>query len=63
MVGVAISGTRLLVAQRTIPIGTACAVSTGIGAVGILVCGDSALAMQMVPIGSIIAGIIGLTVA
>jgi quaternary ammonium compound-resistance protein SugE len=54
----------LLWAQRVIPMGTAYAVWTGIGAVGgfvvgILAFGDSASAMRIVSIGLIVAGIVG----
>ncbi len=59
------SGALLLWAQRTIPMGTAYAVWTGIGAVGafvvgIVAFGDSASTMRMVSIGLIVAGIVGL---
>lgn len=62
------SGALLLWAQRTIPMGTAYAVWTGIGAVGaftvgVLAFGDSASAIRMVSIGLIVAGIIGLKLA
>ena len=62
------SGGLLWLAQRDIPIGTAYAVWTGIGAagtfiVGILFYGDSASAMRLVSVGLIIAGIIGLKLA
>jgi len=62
------SGVLLLIAQKTIPIGTAYAVWTGIGAVGtfaigILVFGDSANLMRFFFVGLIIAGIIGLKLA
>ena len=65
VVGMAASGAFLWLAQKTIPIGTAYAVWTGIGAagtfiVGILFYGDSASAWRLVSVGSIIAGIIGL---
>ena len=64
----AASGALLWLAQRTIPLGTADAVWTGIGAagtfiVGILFYGDSAGALRLVSVGSIIAGIIGLKLA
>jgi quaternary ammonium compound-resistance protein SugE len=59
------SGALLLIAQQTIPIGTAYAVWTGIGAVGtfalgILFLGESAQALRFVCVGLIVAGIIGL---
>ena len=62
------SGGLLWLAQRTIPIGTAYAVWTGIGAVGTFVVGiafygDSAGAMRLVSVGLIVAGIIGLKLA
>ncbi len=64
----AASGALLWLAQKTIPIGTAYAVWTGIGAagtfiVGILFYGDSAGALRLVSVGLIIAGIIGLKLA
>ncbi len=63
-----VSGALLMLAQRAIPMGTAYAVWTGIGAVGafvtgILLFGDSASAMRVVSIALIIAGIIGLKLA
>ena len=62
------SGVLLGLAQRTIPIGTAYAVWTGIGAVGtfavgIWFYGDSAGAMRLVSVGLIVAGIVGLKLA
>jgi quaternary ammonium compound-resistance protein SugE len=62
------SGACLWLAQGEIPIGTAYAVWTGIGAagtfvVGILVYGDSASAWCLVSVGLIITGIIGLKLA
>ncbi|MCC6134981.1 MAG: multidrug efflux SMR transporter [Candidatus Contendobacter sp.] len=62
------SGGLLWLAQRTIPIGTAYAIWTGIGAVGtfavgITFYGDSAGAMRLVSVGLIVAGIIGLKLA
>jgi quaternary ammonium compound-resistance protein SugE len=62
------SGGFLWLAQRTIPIGTAYAVWTGIGAVGtftvgIWFYGDSAGAMRLVSVGLIVAGIVGLKLA
>ena len=67
-VSMSASGALLLIAQRFIPMGTAYAVWTGIGAVGaftvgILAFGDSASAMRMVSIGLIVAGIVGLKLA
>ncbi len=62
------SGAFLWLAQRDIPIGTAYAVWTGIGAVGtfmvgIAFYGDSASAWWLVSVGLIVAGIIGLKLA
>ncbi len=64
----AVSGALLLYAQRFIPMGTAYAIWTGIGAVGaftvgIFVFGDQASALRMVSIALIVAGIVGLKVA
>ncbi len=58
----------LSLAMRTLPLGTAYTIWTGIGAVGaftvgILVFGDSASTMRIVSIGLIVAGIIGLKLA
>ena len=68
VIGMAASGAFLWLAQRDIPIGTAYAVWTGIGAagtfaVGIAFYGDSASALRLVSVGLIIAGIIGLKLA
>ena len=62
------SGMLLLMAQKEIPMGTAYAVWTGIGAVGTFVVGiaafgDAATPMRMVSAGLIIAGVIGLKFA
>ena len=62
------SGTFLLLAQRTIPMGTAYAVWTGIGAVGAFVIGiilfdEPAQLMRFVCVGLIVLGIIGLKFA
>ena len=62
------SGALLLWAQRSIPMGTAYAVWTGIGAVGaftvgVLMFGDSASTARMVSIAFIVAGIVGLKIA
>ena len=61
----AISGGLLLVAQRTIPMGTAYAVWTGIGAVGAFFVGlvmfsEPATAARFVCVGLIAGGIVGL---
>ncbi|CAN5734503.1 multidrug efflux SMR transporter [soil metagenome] len=68
IVSMSASGALLLWAQRTIPMGTAYAIWTGIGAVGaftvgILAFGDSVSTMRFVSIGLIVAGIIGLKMA
>ena len=60
-----ISGALLLLAQRSIPMGTAYAVWTGIGAVGafvigIIVLGEAAAAARFVFVGFIVFGIVGL---
>ena len=62
------SGAFLWLAQRDIPIGTAYAVWTGIGAtgafaVGVMFYGDSTSALRLVSVSLIIAGIIGLKLA
>ena len=67
-VSIIASGALLLAAQRSIPMGTAYAVWTGIGAVGaftvgILAFGDQASATRMVSIALIVAGIVGLKLA
>jgi quaternary ammonium compound-resistance protein SugE len=64
----AVSGALLLMAQREIPMGTAYAVWTGIGAIGAFVVGiaafgDPATVMRFVSVGLITAGIIGLKLA
>ena len=63
-----VSGALLLLAQRAIPMGTAYAVWTGIGAVGafitgVLLFGDSASALRLISIVLIVAGIVGLKLA
>lgn len=67
-VSMAISGVLLYMAQKTIPIGTAYAVWTGIGAVGtlaigILCFGDSASLWRMLSALCIVVGIVGLKLA
>jgi quaternary ammonium compound-resistance protein SugE len=62
------SGGFLLLAQREIPMGTAYAVWTGIGAVGaffvgISAFGDASSAMRFLAVGLIVAGIVGLRLA
>lgn len=64
----AISGALLLLAQRVIPMGTAYAVWTGIGAVGtfavgIVAFGDAATSLRVASAGLIIAGVVGLKFA
>jgi quaternary ammonium compound-resistance protein SugE len=59
------SGTCLLIAQKTIPMGTAYAVWTGIGAVGafaigILLFAEPATLMRFLFVGMIVLGIVGL---
>jgi quaternary ammonium compound-resistance protein SugE len=61
----ALSGTFLLLAQRVIPMGTAYAVWTGIGAagtfvVGIAAFGDAAGFLRIASATLIIAGVVGL---
>ncbi len=63
----AVSGALLLVAQRTIPMGTAYAIWTGIGAVGtfligIAVFGEPATILRFFFVGLILAGILGLKI-
>jgi quaternary ammonium compound-resistance protein SugE len=62
------SGALLFLAQRQIPMGTAYAVWTGIGAVGafvigIIAFGDSTSSLRLVAAGLIIAGVVGLKLA
>jgi quaternary ammonium compound-resistance protein SugE len=68
IVSIGLSGLFLLLAQRSIPIGTAYAVWTGIGAVGtftlgILIFGDPAQPARFLFVGLIVAGILGLKLA
>lgn len=65
IVCMAVSGALLLYAQRTIPMGTAYAVWTGIGAVGtfvlgILVFGEATTILRWFFVGMIVVGILGL---
>lgn len=65
VVSMACSGVFLWYAQKTIPIGTAYAVWTGIGAVGtfamgILFFGDAATIGRLLSAFTIVAGVIGL---
>lgn len=55
-------------AAKSLPIGTAYAVWTGIGAAGTVICGivflgDPATAMRLCCVGLILAGVVGLKVA
>ena len=64
----AASGVLLWLAQRDIPIGTAYAVWTGIGAagtflIGVLLFGDAASTARIASVALIIAGVIGLKLA
>lgn len=64
----AMSGWLLWLAQRQIPIGTAYAVWTGIGAagtflVGVLVYGDPASVARFAGVGLIVAGVVTLKLA
>ena len=68
VIAMGLSGFFLFTAQKEIPMGTAYAVWTGIGAVGtfvvgIVAFGDAASIMRMVSAGLIIAGVIGLKFA
>jgi quaternary ammonium compound-resistance protein SugE len=68
IVSMSLSGLFLWLAQKSIPIGTAYAVWTGIGAVGTLLVGivffgDSAGLWRMLSVLLIVVGIVGLKVA
>lgn len=68
VVAMAASGLFLWLAQKTIPMGTAYAVWTGIGAVGtfavgIVAFGDAATSLRVASAGLIIAGVVGLKFA
>jgi len=68
IVSMGASGALLLLAQRDIPVGSAYAVWTGIGAVGtfflgIWLLGEPANALRYLSVGLIVAGIIGLKMA
>lgn len=68
IIGMALSGVLLWHAQKSIPIGTAYAVWTGIGATGTLLAGiiffgDSASLWRMISATLIIVGIVGLKIA
>lgn len=65
VISMSLSGLFLWIAQKTIPLGTAYAVWTGIGAVGtlfagIIFFGDSASIGRMISALLIVAGIVGL---
>lgn len=65
---IAASGVLLWLAQRTIPLGTAYAVWTGIGAagtfaVGVAFFGDAASALRILSVLLIVAGVVGLKLA
>jgi len=64
----AASGALLWLAQRSIPIGTAYAVWTGIGAagtfvVGVMVFGDASSVLRWASVAMIIGGVVGLKLA
>ena len=68
IVSILASGYFLLLAQREIPMGTAYAVWTGIGAIGtfilgIIFLGESAAVLRFVFVGFIVFGIVGLKMA
>jgi len=68
VVSMSLSGFFLWIAQKTIPIGTAYAVWTGIGAIGtlfigIMFFGDSAGFWRMASASLIVIGIVGLKLA
>lgn len=63
-----VSVALLGVATKSLPIGTAYAVWTGIGAVGTVICGilflgDPATAVRLTCVGLIVAGVVGLRFA
>lgn len=68
VISMAISGYLLFMAQKTIPIGTAYAVWTGIGAIGTFAIGiiffnDSTSFMRLCSVSLIIIGLVGLKLA
>jgi quaternary ammonium compound-resistance protein SugE len=68
MICMGLSSIFLLLAQRTLPIGTAYAIWTGVGVVGAFFCGlyffhESGSLLRWASIGFIIIGIIGLKLA
>ncbi len=67
LISLAVSVCLLGMATRTLPIGTAYAVWTGIGAAGTVLCGifflgDPATATRLFCVGLILAGVIGLKI-
>lgn len=68
VVALVISVVLLGLSAKSLPIGTAYAVWTGIGAAGTIICGiaflgEPATAMRMCCVGLILAGVIGLKLA
>jgi quaternary ammonium compound-resistance protein SugE len=68
LVSIVLSGVFLFIAQKTLPIGTAYAVWTGIGAIGtfvlgILFLGEPAQLARFLFVGLILVGIIGPKIA
>jgi quaternary ammonium compound-resistance protein SugE len=68
IVSMALSGLFLWIAQKSIPMGTAYAVWTGIGAVGTFITGillfkDQANVIRVLSVMLIVAGIVGLKIA
>jgi quaternary ammonium compound-resistance protein SugE len=68
IISMALSGLFLWIAQKSIPMGTAYAVWTGIGAVGTFVAGillfkDQANLIRILSVMLIVAGIVGLRMA
>lgn len=68
VISMGVSGLLLFIAQKSIPIGTAYAVWTGIGATGTLIIGivffhDSASIARLLSASLIIIGIVGLKLA
>jgi len=64
-IAMGVSGAFLFLAQRSIPLGTAYAIWTGIGSVGTFIVGviwfhDQATAFRIISVMFILAGIIGL---
>lgn len=68
LVALVLSFVLLALAMRALPVGTAYAVWTGLGAVGtaifgIVLFGEPATAARIIPIALIVCGIVGLTLA